>query len=1181
HNVLHAEGTSFSESDVENAVLGLLGLAPSGYSVRIDGGSLAALSAGADPAELTFSVTTKALEGVENAKPESDPVTVGVSVCAGGEGFRFTECPLRSGTALDRFEEKYLCADHGKLNVSLLSSGDADEELTALVGYALDLGEDYKVAAVLDGDTVAVTAERNDGFDRVTKEFEANIARGDATRFVLCDCDRDAYQFIYHTAYYGWGSSGWSYDLTANAGREPGMINDTVTDDSSALIRDINVTPKGRLTLRTGMTFTSGFDGAVIALKNSEGDPVFVLETADGAWCVRGADGSLTALLPGGGESYFRFEITVDLYEETASVGINGTDCGTFGLLTKGVNSNIRTFLLGSTDEGTVSYAPALTHAEANYSVYEQFAEENPVGSVPYGWEASGAYCDSGANICDGTIGDRWDGSMGLYRWLRIGAYGSAERTSYEVDGSFNAEFTILPDLSGTDFAFVLKNSGDDVLNISFDDDTIRLNGQEVYKYVKNVPYDIRLEVTGDGTGTVKINGIKRATVPLAADLAADAVALRNYSSGDVWIDNVYLYGTCEHPDYVPVPVAPEDDGYTLGLNVCNLWYNGDHLGWDCITPHDDVKPVLGFYDEGSPETADWEIKYLVEHGVDFQAVCFYAQENNAPLTTRHNLQLDRGFKNAKYSDMMKYCLIWETVNAESPVDMNSWRTYYVPYFIEHFFKDPRYMTIDNKLVFASFGAFMNDRGNGYWSDERKLEAEEYLNEEVRKLGFDGVLYISSGSIFDADYSYGHGKKAYDPEYMKEEIEISAARAEANGQYYIPTLCVGFNNVGWDDVRAPLISEEDFRTISEWVRDDYGKEHPVKEKWQENLVWLSNWNEYGEGTYLMPSEAHIGFAYLDVLRDVFTGAGIDPSLNTIPSEKQLRRIGRLFPQDREFLYSDARAEFDNGVDDPIPFLSRNYEENALLVYTFDPKKDIASADDGISVKDGMIFNSSDKKGRVYLGFPDSLIGKHYTRISVRAKFGDDNMSLLEYGNGVGSDFKRICLATDDTRVWSFEYMLEIPSDNITGDTLRITLPPNTCVESVTVLNSSDSGVPYPCSLTFRGKDQTLRVPLETSPSGDVLVGYCQKSHWQGQGVGMFDDYSVWDPATGRLTLKWQGKRTMEFTVGSSFYCDEGVRKYLGYELYAVDGVPMIPINIIAEKLGLTVSFPERGMIDVR
>ena len=147
--------------------------------------------------------------------------------------------------------------------------------------------------------------------------------------------------------------------------------------------------------------------------------------------------------------------------------------------------------------------------------------------------------------------------------------------------------------------------------------------------------------------------------------------------------------------------------------------------------------------------------------------------------------------------------------------------------------------------------------------------------------------------------------------------------------------------------------------------------------------------------------------------------------------------------------------------------------------------------------------------------------------------------------------------------------------------LELMLPPNAYVESVTVLNSSDSGVPYPCSLTFNGKDQTLRVPIETSPSGDVLIGYCQKSHWQGQGAGMFEDYSVWDKETGRLTLEWTGGKTMVFTVGSSFYYDEGVKKYLGYELYEVDGVPMIPVDLVAEGLGLTLSFTGRGQIDVR
>ena len=1180
HGVLHARGSSFSDESVGAALLGVLGLDPSLYSVRIDGASLDALRT-RDTAELTFSVITKELETIEGAVSESDPVTVNVSVVGDGDGFAFIDCPFHAEAALAKFEEKYVCGDHGTVSVAIPADKNADEELTALVRGALDLGDGYEVTAALEENVMNVTAESADGVDRTTGNYPAAITEGDTARFILCDCEKDAYQFIYHTAYYGWGSSGWSYDLTANANLESGVINDVRTDDSSALIRDINVTSKGRLTFRTGMTFTSGFDGAKILLTNEDGDSVLEVVAKNGSWCVRGADGDLIPLLEKGGASYFGFEINVDLYEEDAEIWINGVRCGKYALLTNGINANIRTFSIGSTDEDVVSFTPVISNAEANYSVYEQFAEENPVGSVPAGWEASGAYCDSGANISDTAIGGRWDGSMGLDRRLRIGAYGSAYKKSYPVDGPFNAEFSILPDLSGTDFAFVLKNGDEDALNISFDDRMIRVNGAEVYEYVKNVPYDIRLEVTGDGAGTVKINGIKRATVPLAADLYADTVSFRNYSSGDVWIDDVYLYETYEHPDYVPVPVAPEDDGYTLGLNVCNLWVNGDHLGWDCITPHDDVKPVLGFYDESSPETADWEIKYLVEHGVDFEAVCFYAQENNAPLTTRHNVHLNRGFKNARYSDMMKYCLLWETANALYPVDMNSWRTYFVPYFIEHYFKDPRYMTIGNKLVIGSFGEFMLGRENGYWSDERMIEAEEYLNEEVRKLGFDGVLYIASGDVFDASYSYGHGKKSYDPNYIKEEIEISAARAEANGQYYIPTLCVGFNNVGWDDVRAPLISEEDFRTISEWVRDEYGKEHPVKEKWQENLIWLSNWNEYGEGTYLMPSEAHIGFAYLDVLRDVFTGAGIDPSLNVIPTEKQLERIGRLFPQDRKFLYTDARAEYDDGVDDPVPFLSRNYEENALLVYTFDPKKDIVSSDDAIFVRDGTIENTSNKKARVYLGIPDSLIGKHYSRIVVKAKLGEDNMSLLEYGNGVGSDFKRICLASDDTRAWSFEYTLEIPSDTITGDTLRITLPPNTSVQSVTVLNSSDDGVPYPCSLTFKGKDQTLRVPIETSPSGHVLVGYCQKSHWQGQGAGMFDDYSVWDKDAGRLTLEWAGGKTMVFTVGSRFYYDDGEKKYLGYELYTVDGVPMIPVDLIAEKLGLTLSFPGRGQIDVR
>ena len=59
-----------------------------------------------------------------------------------------------------------------------------------------------------------------------------------------------------------------------------------------------------------------------------------------------------------------------------------------------------------------------------------------------------------------------------------------------------------------------------------------------------------------------------------------------------------------------------------VGMNICSLWREGSHAGWDCISPYDDVNTVLGFYDEGLPETSDWEIKFMVEHGIDYELYC-------------------------------------------------------------------------------------------------------------------------------------------------------------------------------------------------------------------------------------------------------------------------------------------------------------------------------------------------------------------------------------------------------------------------------------------------------------------------------------------------------------------------------------------------------------------------------
>ena len=57
---------------------------------------------------------------------------------------------------------------------------------------------------------------------------------------------------------------------------------------------------------------------------------------------------------------------------------------------------------------------------------------------------------------------------------------------------------------------------------------------------------------------------------------------------------------------------------------------------------------------------------------------------------------------------------------------------------------------------------------------------------------------------------------------------------------------------------------------------------------------LANWNEFGEGHFLMPSTL-AGFGYLEALREVFTDGGAHE--DAVPAEHQKSRFNVLFPRD--------------------------------------------------------------------------------------------------------------------------------------------------------------------------------------------------------------------------------------------------------------------------------------------
>ena len=58
---------------------------------------------------------------------------------------------------------------------------------------------------------------------------------------------------------------------------------------------------------------------------------------------------------------------------------------------------------------------------------------------------------------------------------------------------------------------------------------------------------------------------------------------------------------------YVPEPLPAKTDYINL-MHYCALWKEGTHWGWKRIEPWPERRPAIGFYDEGTPEVADWHI---------------------------------------------------------------------------------------------------------------------------------------------------------------------------------------------------------------------------------------------------------------------------------------------------------------------------------------------------------------------------------------------------------------------------------------------------------------------------------------------------------------------------------------------------------------------------------------------
>lgn len=376
--------------------------------------------------------------------------------------------------------------------------------------------------------------------------------------------------------------------------------------------------------------------------------------------------------------------------------------------------------------------------------------------------------------------------------------------------------------------------------------------------------------------------------------------------AGNVWVDDVQVYPWRDYPaDYVPEP-RPVTASLLLGVESCNLWREGKaYAGWDYVHPYRDKrKPYLGWFDEGNPEETDWEIKWQVEHGIAFEQHCWYRPNNaiNHPIKDGVLDQgIIKGLFNARYSNLAKFTVMLTNEGA-CETNPQDWCENIIPYLIEYFFKDPRYLKMDGKPVFSIYHFDHWQRMFGGASKAR--QAVQTLREEVAKAGFPGIIVLMEDRTgnperlkrlheIGVDYCYAYTWGSPDAAGQRKKNRDQQEAARRAGLGMLPSISMGWDRQPWGVHDGGFVPVAGYKALARWVKDEFMPGLPANSLGQ-RMALLANWNEFGEGHFLMPS-ALAGFGYLDALRDVFAGGGVheDPR----PTDRQKSRFTVLYPRD--------------------------------------------------------------------------------------------------------------------------------------------------------------------------------------------------------------------------------------------------------------------------------------------
>ena len=391
---------------------------------------------------------------------------------------------------------------------------------------------------------------------------------------------------------------------------------------------------------------------------------------------------------------------------------------------------------------------------------------------------------------------------------------------------------------------------------------------------------------------------------------------------------------------YVPRP-QPAKTQYHIWMHYCPLWKFGTHYGWNKIELWPERKPAIGFYDEGTPEVADWHIKYALEHGVEAFIYCWYRRNFNPKIEESLGHAIHDGMLHAKYLDMFKFCIMWENGCAKGVKDRDDLMDNVFPYWMKHFFTQPSYLKVDNKPVLF---VWRPERVSPYFGGvEQTRKVFDEMRAECRKQGFDGLWIIGCVGTANRDLLQRMAKEGWDASsayatwpdrsktveadlegdtsvsheyFMRGQKQVWLDKRQIGALPDLVNVMMGWDNRPWFGHRATFytrdVSVDNFDAA---LREAKGiiDSTPGNGLDRHALV-LDNWTEFGEGHYLEPC-AGLGFGLMDAVRRAFCEH--EPHTDITPEDVGLELPDRVYRQYRQIMFREGDATTRRIVDDLV------------------------------------------------------------------------------------------------------------------------------------------------------------------------------------------------------------------------------------------------------------------------